>query len=202
MPMLIQPPLPADATSALLIARDQIVGLVEEWSVNFRRGRTIGHAGQVTAEFIRKQANRAPRSIITVLSGDGERIAGGSMTQLPTRFIWFLIVNGTLEDRTNKGLLLSGEGTRFVWSSPWLDIEGSAFVTTPTRVGFRSLYQDKDEKNGISIWSIDWDQAVDMGTATRPDLIPAEPLEQLDGTYTVEGEPDNDTVTVTITEDP
>lgn len=201
MPLLVQPPLPADATSALVIARDQVIALVEEWSANFRQGRTVGHAGQVTPKFLMSQANKAPRSIITVLGGDGDRVAGGSMTALACRFVWFIIVKGLLEDRASKGLVYAGEGTRLVWSSPWLDVDNSAFVTDPTKVAFRSLYQDADEKSGISIWAIDWTQAVDMGTATRPDLVPPEELARLDGTYTVEGGANDDTTT-TVIEDP
>jgi len=187
-------PLPLDADSALLIARDQVVECVDEWTVNFRKAKTVGHAGKVTWQYLREQARMAPKSIITVISGRNARLGGGKKTLFTSTFIWFIVSRGRIQDRTKLGLLLTGEAIRFVTDPPWMDVPGSAFSMTPVAesVEFKALYEDKDEKNGLSVWAVQWRQAVDLTTARRPPSTPREPLQRLDGTATIAGEPNDD----------
>jgi hypothetical protein len=190
-------PLPADASSALLIARDQVVECVEEFTKNFRKGPTVGHAGKVTWKYLREQARMAPKSVITVITGRAERLGGGSQTLFTSTFIWFLVSHGRIQDRTNLGLLLVGEGARFVTDPPWMNLPGSAFAMTPVAesIEFKALYEDEDEKNGLSVWALQWRQAVDLTTARRPPLVPRDPLQMLGGVGTVAGSPNDDQFT-------
>ncbi len=188
-------PLPADAESALLVARDQVVECVEEWTVNFRKGKTIGHAGKVTWQYLREQSRMSPKSIITIISGRNARIGGGKNVTFTSTFIWFIVCRGRIGDRTKLGLLLTGEAVRFVTDPPWMDVPDSAFSMTPVAesIEFKALYEDKDEANGLSVWAIQWRQAIDLTTARRPSTTtPREPLQQVDGVGTIDGEPNDD----------
>lgn len=284
----LEPPLPLGFLRArLLIALEQVRGCVEDWSTNFRKATTISHPGLVTPDMLRDQPGMAPRSIISVLGGKNERISGGSKTLFYASFVWFIVTRGVLKDRTEDGVLIAGEGVRFVTDPPWLDLEEakasglvavtgtpgspigagelltragdnplkytvdvatvigvggdalvqvsavdagyhsnarkatrltfdtppagvdptgqanddgitggsyeSAFAKTPIAesVEMRARYSDKDERTGISFWTIQWRQALDLGTARRPQL-PYTPLRLIEGTDTIAGTPNPD----------
>jgi hypothetical protein len=189
-----EPILPLDATSALVIARDQIVDCVDEWSQLYRAARTIGHAGKVTQEYLFKQSGKGLRSIITVMGGTNERLSGGKSTQFDARWAWFIVVPGTIENRTSKGLLVGSEAVRFITRDVWGNLPDSAFSRTPRTVEIRAMYQDKDEINGLSVWMLSWTQAIDLGTAGRPRTPGPDPLLQIGGTDVVEAEPNPDDI--------
>jgi hypothetical protein len=203
-----EPPLPVDVISNLVVGRDQIVTAVEAWSIGHRKGETIGHAGHVTGKFLKQQAGQAMRSVITVIEGDQQRIAGGSAMNSTCTFLWFVIVRGLLKDRTTKGLNIVGEALRLVADPPWMvdseaeDAAESVFSTHPVRMGWKSLYTDDDEKNGMSIWMIQWEQAIELGTASRPRDPGPEPLVFLDGGADIDGEPNPDELEYELGENP
>ena len=195
-------PLPWPATSALLDARQIIVDEVEQWSTNFRKSATIGHAGRVTQSFLVTQSGQPPRSIITVVAGNNERLGGGKAVLSLITWQWWIVVAGTLRDRTSTGLAITGEAKRLVTRSPWFDAyPDGPFAKTPVAetVQFLNTYTDKDEKSGLTAWAIQWQQAIDLGSAGRtPDPV-GEVLESIVGTLEIDGDPNQTDVPVLVT---
>lgn len=190
-------PLPSPLTGeALVVARDQVVEVVEAWGAAHWESETIGHAGKVTLEYLRRDGYRAPRAVVTVVRGKNARLSGGKTTEFLATFQLFLVVDGAIDDRTTLGLALAGAAVRLVTASPWLEIDDSAFSRTPIAESVRmtALYDDKDERDGMSVWGVTWDQAIDLGTARRPATPGPEHLALIQGTATIPGEPNNATV--------
>jgi len=160
-------PLPRPASS-LRLARDTIVDCVQAWMRSHSGHATIGHAGVLTQEFIFKQAGQGPRSIITVLEGRSERI-GGMAVQTTPIWAWYLVMRGTIKDRATAGLDFVGEGQRFIYSDVFRDENPAVFSKPPVggSVQFKSLYDDKDEREAYSIWVITWRQEITLGAAGR-----------------------------------
>lgn len=193
-------PLPLEFTSALVRARDQVVAAVETWGREYWGAATIGHAGKVTMKFLREQSGMAPRSIVTVLSGNNAALSRGKSTQFAFTFQWFIVAGGVLTDRTDLGLNLSGEGIRLVNRAPWSNLADSAFSKDPESgsVAMASIYDDDDERMALSIWGIQWRQAIDLGAAGRPPIDAAEPLATITGNVDVGGSPNDETVSVEV----
>lgn len=182
-------PLPKPVTSYLKTARDQIVTCIDAWGEEWWESETIGHAGQVTLEFLRREGALAPRSVVTAINARASRISGGKSIQLLVTWQWFIVVDGVIADRTDDGLILAGEGLRLVLASPWIDVDDSAFSKMPVAETprMRSLYEDKDEEMGLSIWGIQWDQAIELGTARRATDPAPVPLAHITGTDVIDG---------------
>ena len=195
-------PLPSPFVSALNVAVDQVVDGVEAWMIEYREGETIKHPGRVTGKFLEQQAGMGPRSIIASAGGRVERISGGAETLLLTRFQWWLVVRGQIEDRTQDGLLFAGEGCRLVADPPWSrdDLVGSAFASPPKTdtIEWTPKYSDSDETRGLSIWVIEWEQMVELGTAQRAKTPAPVPLDIITGVSELEGDPNPDTLDTVV----
>jgi hypothetical protein len=195
-------PLPLPPTSALLTARDQIIEVVDAWGG--WESETKGHAGRVTVDFLKRESGACPRAVLTVTKGKAVRVGGGKAVIDTATFQLFICVSGVLEDRAAEGLARAAEAERLVYRSPWSDTDetpDTVFNREPEggSVGFAALYEDKDERAGMSIWGVTWRQAVDLGPAGRtPDPI-GEPLEVISGTSVIPGEPNDDTIETEIT---
>jgi hypothetical protein len=164
-----EPSLPQPTVSNLLAARNVIRDCFEAWLHNWRKTPTVGHAGVVTWEFIRAQAGMAPRAIVTVLDGDADRIMGGKAVQSTPTWAVYLLTRGRIKDRTDDGLNLVGEALRFIFADPFGAVDKGIFCKPPQvgSLAWKSLYTDKDEKLGYSIWRVTWRSEIALGTAGR-----------------------------------
>lgn len=116
-------PLPLDAKSTQRIARDQVIACIDRFLVNYSGAATIGHAGRVTLRYLKEMGKGGGvRSVVTILGGRSSRISGGAATQWEALWGWFLVVPGTIKDRTTDAADLTGEAIRFVEFSPWSKI--------------------------------------------------------------------------------
>lgn len=192
-----EPPLPTPRPqSNLRIARDIIVEQVQAWMSGHAKHTTIGHCGPVDQEFIVKQAGMAPRSVITIADGTAARLGHGMTIQCTPTFVWYLIIRGTLSDRTTDALDFIGEAMRFIYADVFRDADTDGIFSKPPvadSVAFRSRYLAKDEKTAYTIFGITWRQEISLGAAGRErpgDGI----LLLIDGTDTYEGDPNSDTV--------
>ncbi len=192
-----EPPLPTPRPqSNLRVARDIIVEQVQAWMSSHAKHTTIGHCGPVDQEFIMKQAGMAPRSVITVADGTAARVGHGMTIQCTPTFVWYLIIRGTLSDRTTDALDFIGEAMRFIYADVFRDADADAIFSKPPAadsVAFRSRYLAKDEKTAYTIFGITWRQEISLGAAGRErpgDGI----LLLINGTDTYEGDPNSDEV--------
>lgn len=192
-----EPPLPSPKPqSNLRIARDIVVEQVQAWMGGHIRHTTIGHCGPVDQEFIIKQAGMAPRSVITVTDGSAVRVGHGMTIQCTPTFVWYLIIRGTLSDRTTDALDFIGEALRFIYADVFRDADADKIFSKPPVAGsvaFRSRYLAKDEKTAYTIFGITWQQEISLGAAGRErdgDGI----LLLINGTDTYEGDPNSDDV--------
>ena len=135
-----EPPLPLDVLSTQTVARDQIIGCIDAWLVEWGASKTIPHAGMVTPTFLREQTGRGFRNVVTILGGadppkGGGRLAGGAATQWEILWGWFLVVPGTIKDRATDASTLTGEAKRFITATPWLHLEAAASAGTMSFTG-------------------------------------------------------------------
>lgn len=197
-----EPPLPLPLpTSNLLKARDIVRDQVQAWMGSHAGHETIGHSGVVTQEYIEKQAGQGPRSIVTVLEGRASRLGHAMTIQTVPTFLWYILIRGRLNDRTTDALNFIGEALRFIYADVFRDADTDAIFSKPPvadSVQFRSLYRDKDEKTGYTIWAVSWQQEISLGAAGRPrpgDGV----LLLINGTDSYDGDPNGDTVAFEVT---
>jgi hypothetical protein len=142
----------------------------------------------------------APRSIITVTDGTAVRNGHGMAIQCTPTFVWYLIIRGTLTDRTTDALDFIGEALRFIYADVFRDADQDKIFSKPPVAGsvsFRSRYLAKDEKTAYTIFGITWQQEISLGAAGRErpgDGI----LLLINGTDTYEGDPNSDEVAWTV----
>jgi hypothetical protein len=199
MALVSEPVLPDPRPqSNLRKARDIVIEQVQAWMGTHVKHATIGHIGPVTQEFIMQQAGMAPRSIITVIDGEAERVGHGMTIQCTPTFVWYVIVRGVLADRTTDALDFIGHALRFIYADVFRDPEadpGKIFSKPPVAksVKFRSRYMTKDEKTAYTVIGISWLQEISLGAAGRErpgDGI----LTLINGTDTYPGDPNDDDV--------
>ena len=197
-----EPPLPLPRpVSNLRKARDIVVEQVQAWMGDHLAHETIGHSGPVTQEFVRQQAGMAPRSIITVASGDAIRNGHGMTIQCTPTWTWFIAVRGVISDRTTDALDFVGEAIRFIYADVFRDADTDAIFSKPPVAGsvsFRSRYLDKDERTAYTLWAIQWQQEISLGAAGRErpgDGV----LLLIDGTDNYPGDPNGDEVKFEVT---
>ena len=182
--------------SNLRKARDIVVEQVQAWMGTHAKHATIGHCGEVTQDFIMQQAGMAPRSIITVIDGEAERIGHGMTIQCTPTFVWYVIVRGVISDRTADALDFIGEAMRFIYADVFRDADSDKIFSKPPVAGsvkFRSRYLAKDEKTAYTVFGIRWLQEISLGAAGRErdgDGI----LLLIEGTDTYAGDPNDDEV--------
>ncbi len=190
-----QLPVPRPASN-LRLALNIIIEQVQAWMSKHASHTTIGYCGPIDQETIIKQAGQAPRSIITIIDGTAERVGHGMAIQCTATFVWYLIVRGTIADRTDAALDFTGEAMRFIYADVSRDADPDKLISKPPVAGsvaFRSRYLAKDEKTAYTIFAITWRQEISLGAAGRErpgDGI----LLLIDGTDTYEGDPNSDDV--------
>lgn len=193
-------PLLTDATSAIDLASKQIAEIIDAWLVNYKQAKTVVHAGKVTPRYLIEQGRRAPCAIVTSLGGESSKVGGGKMVRDKRRWMVFFIVAGTIADRTAKLDLFVSEFKKLVHFCPWFDrveTPESLFTRWPEHntVEDNSVYTDADERgSGHSIWSVSWDQEIDLGTAEQYTGLPLEALVQITGTSEIPGEPNTEEI--------
>jgi hypothetical protein len=187
--------------SNLRKARDIVVEQVQAWMGPHAKHTTIGHCGPVSQEFITKQAGMAPRSIVTVIDGEAERVGHGMTIQCTPTFVWYVIVRGIISDRTTDALDFIGEAMRFIYADVFRDADSDAIFSKPPvakSVKFNSRYLDKDEKTAYTVFGIRWQQEISLGAAGRErdgDGI----LLLINGTDEYPGDPNGDEVPFEVT---
>ncbi len=130
-----EPPLPLNVVSMQTVARDQIIGCIDAWLVEWGASKTIPHAGMVTPTFLREQTGRGFRNVVTILGGadppkGGGRLSGGAATQWEILWGWFLVIPGTIKDRATDAATLTGEAKRFITATSWLHLQAAAAAGT------------------------------------------------------------------------
>jgi hypothetical protein len=189
------------ANAAFKVARDQIVEVIQDWGAAWWQTEVKGHAGRVTREYLIREGGLPPRAVVSVLDASSSKVGGGKMTVFNATWQLFIVLGGTIEDRTADGLTLAGEACRLVTVAPWLEVDDSMFVKPPLggSIRMRSLYADPDERSGMTVWGLQWEQAIDLGSAGRtPDPV-GEALASIMGTSEVPGEPNTETVETEVT---
>lgn len=197
------------ATSPLFAASEQIATVIDTWLANYKETKTRIHAGKVTPQFLFEQGLKAPWAAVTSLSGSTKKVGGGKGIISVRRWMVFFVVAGTLVDRTRKLDLFVSEFTKLVFVSPWYDRQQtpeSRFTKWPDHdsVSDASLWTNDDERgSGHSVWTVEWDQEVDLGPAGEYVGEPwpsknLQPLALIEGTSIVPGEPNNDTEAIKL----
>jgi hypothetical protein len=195
-------PLPKPIASQLRTAAETIRDTVEAWSVNWRKGKTIVHAGKPTLKFLMEQGRQAPRSIITAQRAESSLHAFGKDVLADVTWTWFLVLPGRIDDRVLNALTLVDHAMRFASASPWSSMAPDCpFAKKPEggRTEFRNLYTDADERKGMSIWVVQWEQQIDLGSALIPSDPLGQPLTLIDITSTVAGDPNPDKIETQVT---
>lgn len=198
---MAEPPIELTATSGLREATERIRDVVDAWFINWAEADTIIHPGRVTPRFLMEQAGKAPRSIISAQRGEGQTLGFGKQVNLNATFLWFLVLPGTIGDRTLDALTVVGKAYNLVLANAWMDKDDPACpfarsVEVATNE-FQSLYSDNDEANGFSIWLIKWDQLVNNGPAKDTVAPLPEPLALITIDNRTEPPPDGETLVET-----
>lgn len=128
--MYAEPVLPLNFKSSLQIALEQIVNGVTAWLVKYAGAEAVPHPGVVDRKFLEQQSGRSIRCVIAHDRGSVTRLAGGKQTNVEPRWLWFLVIPGTIQNRAVEATGIVGEALKYITAHPWSDFVDTAATGT------------------------------------------------------------------------
>jgi len=148
---------------SLVDLRAAVVSHIAESVTAFRTVQA--HGGSFNREELARIALQSPACLVAIMGGQLER-QGGQPVANPYIFA-FVVTRGTSDEKRDKAALVLVEAVAgLVVRNGW----SYAHARAPDSMRIENLYSGDIDKQGIALWSVSWQQQVDIAIYDPSDL--------------------------------
>lgn len=143
--------------------RAAVVGHIAESVTAFRTVQA--HGGSFNREELARIALQSPACLVAVMGGELERHAGQPVAS-PTIFAFIVTRGSSAEKRDEAALVLVEAVAALVVNNGWDYADAQA----PDNMRIENLYSGDIDKQGVALWSVSWQQQLDIAIYDDSDL--------------------------------
>ena len=119
----------------------------------------LEYGGSFDLEEVKRIATRTPALVVTCLGVSKLNVEGGAIGNASTKFALFAVATNTVKEMRDVAALTLAEAV--LVDLPYQRWDNKA-NNVPVGISANNLYSASLDKQGVSLWAIQWNQEVDL----------------------------------------